>query len=251
LDHLAPAPQRKRLKKRQLDVNDPLESKSASLAGGKASVACFSSDQVESGEFGDDEGMESESAEDESETSMSIGSGDDSYSDYFSSSISAFSYNYGFDLASGRRKPTREMEESSTKMEVVPSASAEIQIVIDIPDHILKDLDRRALEGEQERHHRTQRLHRVPLELQEVFLRSQVGETVDHPPASGVAFHVFCWPHDRVRNPQGHQNTHGAPDGYTTAPTMPRRRGSFSEASTIHDDTTMLISQGSDIQSDG
>ena len=35
---------------------------------------------------------------------------------------------------------------------------------------------------------------RVPIELQEVFLRSQRGETVDKPPSSGTAFRVFGRP---------------------------------------------------------
>jgi hypothetical protein len=249
LHRLMAAPQRKHQKTSQLHEKYSVGNEGSSFAKERGFVAYFQLDQHESGTAADDEGMTSESEEDDSETSMSLGYkakvNDESHSsDILSSSISASWYN-GLELVSAEMQPKLDTPQSSNMKAAVPLTSNDIKIAIEIPDHILKDLDRRALESEQEHHHRAQRRHRVPVELQEVFLRSQAGETVDQPPASGVAFQVFSWPCNAVstiRNAQGlQQHPHGTTDVYTAAPTMPRRRGSLSEASTINDDTMMVL----------
>jgi hypothetical protein len=183
----------------------------------------------------------------ESETSMSFGSfrGDDEVVDGEEedvddemddeSSFSELSYDgVAFDFGYGRRR-------LAAGLSPVGSHHRHRIIVIEIPYNVRQEMDRRALEGELE-HCRRADEQRIPEALQEVFLRSQRGEPVDHPPPSGLAFKVFSWPHARAPTTAESQPSpsKGAPvaagDVHTCAPTQPRRRGSLSAASTIKDD---------------
>jgi hypothetical protein len=192
------------------------------------------------------------SMEEESETSMSFGSVrdddekvdggeeedvDDEMDD--ESSFSELSYDgVAFDFGYGRRR-------LAAGLSPVGSHHRHRIVVIEIPDYVRQEMDRRALEGELE-HSRRADEQRIPEALQEVFLRSQRGEPVDHPPPSGLAFKVFPWPHARAPATAESQPSpsKGSPvaagDGHTCAPTQPRRRGSLSAASTIKDDDGSL-----------
>lgn len=90
------------------------------------------------------------------------------------------------------------------------------QVLVELPSKFKQDMEKSAT-----RKSVSVREHRIPLELQEVFLKANRGETVTKPPVSGDAFKVFTWP--------GYHQ----PRGDSDAPTMPKRRGSQSSTSTI------------------
>jgi hypothetical protein len=217
--------------------------------GGDGSVALSTKSRMEECDGGYD--ASANLSVEESETSMSFGSfrddeeeeddedePDDEMDD--ESSFSELSYDgVAFDFGYGRRRLS-----VRTGLPPIGSHHRHRTIVVEIPDHVRQEMDRRALESELE--HKRSSEQRIPEALQEVFLRSQRGEPVDHPPPSGVAFKVFSWPHARAPETAESQpcpskgTPVGAGDGHTCAPTQPRRRGSLSAASTIKDDDGSL-----------
>jgi hypothetical protein len=188
-------------------------------------------------------------SQEESETSMSFGSvrddedaGDDIDADEDDdmddeSSFSELSYDgVAFDFGySTRRRAAR------TGLPPIISYHRNRTVAVEIPDSIRQEMDRRALESELEHNKRREYEQRIPQALQEIFLRSQRGEPVDHPPPSGVAFKVFPWPNARAAATESQPDpSKGAGDMHTCGPTQPRRRESFSAASTIKDDQDFL-----------